>query len=88
MKMYDKGGFQAEMDKYEASRTLGVGTSSPPERIQAAHRRLMKILHPDGNGSACVALPPSCHVPLARHSLMHVRYPREHVLAEISNVLS
>eukprot|EP00038_Savillea_parva_P003080 m.120753 g.120753 ORF g.120753 m.120753 type:complete len:144 (+) comp11065_c1_seq3:185-616(+) len=52
MKFYDKGGFQAEMTRSEAARTLGVGLSSPPERVQAAHRRLMKILHPDGNGSA------------------------------------
>lgn len=51
MKFYDKGGFQAEMSRSEAARTLGIGLSSPPERVQAAHRRLMKILHPDSNGS-------------------------------------
>mmetsp|Transcript_10449 Transcript_10449/g.26834 ORF Transcript_10449/g.26834 Transcript_10449/m.26834 type:complete len:146 (-) Transcript_10449:150-587(-) len=56
MKFYDKGGFQAEMTRPEAARTLGVGLSSPPDRIQKAHRRLMKILHPDGNGSAYLSM--------------------------------
>lgn len=52
MKFYDKGGFQDEMTRSEAARTLGVGLSSPPDRVKDAHRRLMKILHPDNNGSS------------------------------------
>ena len=67
MKFYDKGGFKAEMDRVEAARTLGVGASAPPARIQAAHRRLMKILHPDGNGSACVSPTPTPTLAVCRH---------------------
>ena len=47
------------MTRSEAARTLGVGLSSPPHRIQMAHRRLMKIVHPDkgeGHGSLYLSM--------------------------------
>lgn len=39
------------MNKKEAALILGVAESASAEEIKAAHRRLMRINHPDTGGS-------------------------------------
>ena len=52
-KFYYKGGFDAAMDKREASKILGVSVRADKKRIADAHRRLMLSgIHPDKGGSA------------------------------------
>ncbi len=43
------------MSREEAYRVLGLEPGAAPEAIRAAHRRLMKRMHPDQGGSAALA---------------------------------
>lgn len=50
-----QGGFEAEMNRKEALLILGVKEGTPRDEIRAAHRRLMRLNHPDNGGSTYVA---------------------------------
>ena len=43
------------MSKEEAYQILGLGAGAGPEEVRAAHRRLMKAVHPDSGGSTFLA---------------------------------
>jgi len=45
----------AGMSREQAWEVLGLAPGSPPEAIRAAHRRLMKLAHPDQGGSTWLA---------------------------------
>lgn len=49
------GGFQDEMTRKEALNILGLRESSTKDDVRAAHRRLMRLNHPDNGGSTFVA---------------------------------
>lgn len=49
------GGFESEMTRKEALNILGVREGSSQETIREAHRRLMRLNHPDNGGSTYVA---------------------------------
>lgn len=51
-KRYYEGPFEAEMTRREAALVLGVRESATAERIKNAHRKLLRINHPDLGGSA------------------------------------
>ena len=53
-KFYE-GGFEDTMTRREAALILGVRESSSPERIKAAHRKLLVLNHPDTGGSTYMA---------------------------------
>lgn len=60
-----KGGFQAKMDKKEASQILGLREASLTKaKIKDAHRRMMIANHPDRGGSPYLAssacIPAAC----------------------------
>lgn len=46
-----KGGFKDTMDRREAALILGLRESADKKRIQAHHRRLLRLNHPDTGGS-------------------------------------
>lgn len=46
-----KGGFKEDMDRKEAALILGLRESADKKRIQAHHRRLLRLNHPDTGGS-------------------------------------
>eukprot|EP00051_Salpingoeca_urceolata_P032749 m.17180 g.17180 ORF g.17180 m.17180 type:complete len:122 (-) comp5410_c0_seq1:638-1003(-) len=50
-----KGGFEKTMNRREAGLILGVSPAASRERINAAHRRIMKANHPDSGGSPYMA---------------------------------
>ncbi|OQV12583.1 putative Mitochondrial import inner membrane translocase subunit TIM14 [Hypsibius exemplaris] len=52
---YYKGGFDAKMDKREASLILGISPASPRLKISQAYKKLMVINHPDRGGSPYLA---------------------------------
>ncbi len=49
------GGFEAEMTRKEALNILGLREGSSKESVREAHRRLMRLNHPDNGGSTYVA---------------------------------
>lgn len=49
------GGFEAEMDRKEALLILGLREGAAKAAIRDAHRRLMRMNHPDNGGSTFVA---------------------------------
>uniref|UniRef100_A0A7S3K3A3 J domain-containing protein n=1 Tax=Aureoumbra lagunensis TaxID=44058 RepID=A0A7S3K3A3_9STRA len=52
-RFYD-GPFEAKMTRREAALILGVRESANSERIKEAHRRILRINHPDMGGSTYV----------------------------------
>ncbi|XP_067896037.1 dnaJ homolog subfamily C member 15-like [Heterodontus francisci] len=52
---YYKGGFEAKMNKREASLVLGVSPSASRTKIGEAHKRIMLLNHPDKGGSPFLA---------------------------------
>ena len=50
-----KGGFKEDMDRREAALILGLRESADKKRIQAHHRRLLRLNHPDTGGSTFIA---------------------------------
>ncbi|XP_067848691.1 dnaJ homolog subfamily C member 15-like [Heptranchias perlo] len=52
---YYKGGFEAKMNKREASLILGVSPSANRSKIGEAHKRIMLLNHPDKGGSPFLA---------------------------------
>ena len=53
-RFYD-GPFEAKMTRREAALILGVRESAAPDRIKDAHRRILRINHPDIGGSTFLA---------------------------------
>lgn len=49
------GGFETEMTRKEAFQILGLREGSSKEEIREAHRKLMRLNHPDNGGSTYVA---------------------------------
>lgn len=49
------GGFQEEMTRREAYQILGLREGSTKEQIREAHRKLMRLNHPDNGGSTMLA---------------------------------
>ncbi|OSX79783.1 hypothetical protein BU14_0071s0036 [Porphyra umbilicalis] len=51
------GGFERTMDKKEAALILGLPAGGNPSKaaVREAHRRLMRVNHPDSGGSTYVA---------------------------------
>lgn len=49
------GGFEEEMTRREAFQILGLREGSSKEQIREAHRRLMRLNHPDNGGSTFIA---------------------------------
>lgn len=49
------GGFEDEMNRREAFQILGLREGSTKEQIRDAHRKLMRLNHPDNGGSTFVA---------------------------------
>lgn len=52
---YYKGGFDAKMNKREASLILGVSPSASKLKIKDAHKKIMLANHPDRGGSPYLA---------------------------------
>jgi DnaJ family protein C protein 19 len=50
-----QGGFEPTMSRTEALQILGLREGAPREKIREAHRKLMRINHPDTGGSAYLA---------------------------------
>lgn len=50
-----QGGFEAEMTRKEALLVLGLREGAARDQIRDAHRRLMRLNHPDNGGSTYVA---------------------------------
>lgn len=49
------GGFESEMTRKEALLILGLREGAAKDAIRDAHRRLMRLNHPDNGGSTFVA---------------------------------
>lgn len=49
------GGFQEEMTRREAFQILGLREGSNKDQIREAHRKLMRLNHPDNGGSTMIA---------------------------------
>ena len=50
-----QNGFEATMSRAEALHILGLREGASRDKIREAHRRLMRINHPDAGGSAYLA---------------------------------
>jgi DnaJ family protein C protein 19 len=50
-----EGGFEAEMTRKEAALILSVKEGSNEEEIKSAHRKMMRINHPDNGGSTFIS---------------------------------
>lgn len=55
LKRYYDGGFESAMTKREAALVLGCRESSPKDRVMERYRTLMRLNHPDAQGSPYVA---------------------------------
>lgn len=55
-KRFYEGGFEEKMTKREAALILGIRESAPPEKVKAAHRRILLLNHPDRGGSPYLSL--------------------------------
>uniref|UniRef100_A0A7S0XJ86 J domain-containing protein n=1 Tax=Erythrolobus madagascarensis TaxID=708628 RepID=A0A7S0XJ86_9RHOD len=49
------GGFEPDMSRREALLILGLREGSTRDQIRAAHRRMMRLNHPDTGGSQVLA---------------------------------
>ena len=49
------GGFEPEMSRREALQILGLREGASKDQVRSAHRRLMRLNHPDNGGSTYVA---------------------------------
>lgn len=49
------GGFEEDMSRREALQILGLREGSTKEQIREAHRKLMRLNHPDNGGSTMLA---------------------------------
>ncbi|KAJ1458120.1 hypothetical protein M885DRAFT_514219 [Pelagophyceae sp. CCMP2097] len=54
-KRFYEGPFESKMSRREAALILGVRESATIERIKEAHRRILRINHPDMGGSTFLA---------------------------------
>jgi DnaJ family protein C protein 19 len=54
-KKFFEGGFESEMSRKEAAMILGIKEGTNEEEIKAAHRKLMRLNHPDNGGSTYVS---------------------------------
>ena len=52
---YYRGGFEDKMTRVEAFRVLGLSTNSPIKVVNAQHKRIMLLNHPDRGGSPYIA---------------------------------
>ncbi|XP_041766080.1 mitochondrial import inner membrane translocase subunit TIM14 [Anopheles merus] len=52
---YYRGGFDAKMNKREASLILGVSPSASKAKVKDAHKKIMLLNHPDRGGSPYLA---------------------------------
>ena len=52
---YYKGGFEDKMTRAEAFRVLGLSSNSSIKVINAQHKRIMLLNHPDRGGSPYIA---------------------------------
>ncbi|EDS31535.1 DnaJ domain containing protein [Culex quinquefasciatus] len=52
---YYRGGFDAKMNKREASLILGISPSASKIKIKDAHKKIMLLNHPDRGGSPYLA---------------------------------
>ncbi|CAO1419507.1 unnamed protein product [Diamesa hyperborea] len=52
---YYRGGFDAKMNKREASLILGVSPSASKQKVKDAHKKIMLLNHPDRGGSPYLA---------------------------------
>ena len=52
---YYRGGFEEKMTRAEAFRILGLSSNSPQKVINAQHKRIMLLNHPDRGGSPYMA---------------------------------
>mmetsp|Transcript_12379 Transcript_12379/g.22370 ORF Transcript_12379/g.22370 Transcript_12379/m.22370 type:complete len:123 (-) Transcript_12379:482-850(-) len=50
-----QGGFEAQMDRKEALLILGLRENATKDQIRDAHRKMMRINHPDAGGSPLLA---------------------------------
>ena len=52
---YYRGGFEGKMTRTEAFRILGISSNSTQKTINARHKKIMLLNHPDRGGSPYMA---------------------------------
>ena len=52
---YHRGGFEGKMTKTEAYRILGISSNSSQKIVNAQHKKIMLLNHPDRGGSPYLA---------------------------------